>query len=295
MILIMFDINLFVDKFINNKLNEVEDSFINDNEIYQIINKIKEIKKIDNDEIVQQLILDTSLCLSKASILIMSYYFYDQEILYQGLKNIYVNFIIKTKNKDLFLSYWYHITYFTVCYIKSDKLLFETNYKKSYEYEQERKWWPDIFKKYYCKKFNFCIFSFSIKRWNKIFLYLSYSLYKMNYHFYKCMPYIEILTFIYSIYIKDHFSNKEQKKIINALVKSMIHIMKNKHFFNEKNNNYIKYFDTIISQWNLIYSRYQQIIKNNINKWLNTLERKKFNHLEDKNLLINIVAKLEID
>ena len=121
MILIMFDINLFVDKFINNKLNEVEDSFINDNEIYQIINKIKEIKKIDNDEIVQQLILDTSLCLSKASILIMSYYFYDQEILYQGLKNIYVNFIIKTKNKDLFLSYWYHITYFEARYFVADR------------------------------------------------------------------------------------------------------------------------------------------------------------------------------
>lgn len=102
MILIMFDIDLFINKFVNDKLNEVEDSSISDDEIHQIIDKIKDIEKIDNDEIIKQLTLKTSECLPKIFMSIMFHYFYDQEILYQSLKNIYKNYIHNKYNNNLY-------------------------------------------------------------------------------------------------------------------------------------------------------------------------------------------------
>ena len=290
----MFDINKFVDKFVNNKLNEVEDSSINDDEIHRILDKVKEIKKIDNDEIVQQLILDTSLRLPKISISIMSYYFYDQEILYQGLKNIYTNFIIKTKDKNLFFTYWRKISNI-ICYaLNNIEPSSIQDYKESYEYEQKQKWWPDIFKKYYCKNFNFCIFSFSIKRWNKIFLYLSKVLIKLNRKQYKYQIFIEILMLMYSKYIQKYIPQEEQKRIVNVLVKLTIYIMENKYFYHDRTIRdyaYIKLFNIIISQWNLIYPRYQQIIKQNIDKWINSLNSKK--HFKNQwKILSNVIIKL---
>ena len=302
----MFDINLFANKFVNDKLNEVEDNSISDDEIHQIINKIKDIKKINNDEIIKQLTLKTSECLPKISMSIMFYYFHDQEILYQSLKNIYKNYIHNKYNNNLyFFSFFYRISNVT-CYIfdnfydlNGNQIYRQIDYENKYKYEQEKKWWLDIYKKYWVNNFNFCIFSFSIRRWNKIFLYLSKLLVKLNYEEYKYFLYIEILTMIYKRFIQNNFSHISQKRIINLLAKNIIYIMNNQYFYvnDEKKmriNNYIYIFDTIISQWDLLYPRYKLIFKRNIKQWINKLIDEGF-WLQNEKLLLKIISKLKVD
>lgn len=296
--------------FLNNQLNEIEDTSLRDKEIYQVIDQIMEKKQIDIDEVVKQLILSTSLNLPEMSMSIMNLYFHNQEIIYQRLKNIYKKFIYKKyKNSKYFRKLINFIikitTYFYMDFEDIGLILFsepfiyeKKDYKMQYEKEQYDLWkLANTLKKHQCKQFNFNIFSFSIKRWEKIFLYLSYLLQNMEYCEYKNILFVETLAIIYKRFIQNNFEYKEQKKIVNILTKDVIFIMNNKFYYeNEDNiNGYPFVFDTIISQWNLIYPRYQLIIKNNLEKWIQDLINKNFYLFKKEKFLISLIIKLKID
>lgn len=61
-----------------------------------------------------------------------------------------------------------------------------------------------------------------------------------------------------------------------------------------KINNYIYIFDTIISQWDLLYPRYKLILKQNIKQWINKLIDEGF-WLQNKKFLLKIIPKLKVD
>lgn len=306
----MININLFMNAFLNNQLNEIEDTSLRDKEIYQIIDQIMEKKQIDIDEAIKQLILSTSLNLPEMSMSIMNLYFHNQEIVYQGLKNIYKNFIYKEhKNNKYFqkfinfiikISCYFYIDFDDIGLISfSEQFIYKKrDYRIQYEKEQYNRWkLANTLKKHQCKQFNFNIFSFPIKRWEKIFLYFSYLLQNIEYNEYKNILFMETLIIIYKRFIQNNFEYKEQKKIVNILTKDVIFIMNNKFYYeNEDNiNGYSFVFDTMLSQWNLIYPRYQLIIKNNLEKWIQDLINKNFYLFKKEKLLISLITKLKID
>ena len=281
----MLNVSLFIKKFLNNQLNDrtIKDQKIYDEEVKQIIIKLP--NKLN------ELIITTSHYLPEISMSIMNLCFYDQELIYQALKNIYIKYLYKCPNKSI-TSFALIIGELTcsICNDNNDLYKIE-DYRQQYIKKQKLKL-PII------NNFNFCIFDFSLKRWRKIFIYLVYLFIKNHDKNKRYFLYVEILVFMYKRYVQ--ILHKEYKYFINPLVKLIIYIFMNNCLLKigrepngKQNNIYIYIMDVIISEWDLIYPRYQLIIKQNIKQWIKMLQQQGYNNLHDKDALLNIILKLK--
>ena len=84
---------------------------------------------------------------------------------------------------------------------------------------------------------------------------------------------METLARIYQRYIQNYFIYQDHKCFINILAKLFIYVFATKYYIqaivkndDEKENYYCYVFDILLSEWNLIYPRYQLIIKANAKK-----------------------------
>ena len=120
---------------------------------------------------------------------------------------------------------------------------------------------------------NFCIFHFSLKRWKKIFIFLAREYIKSDSDIKVWAFFVETLAYIYQRYIQNYFVYQDHKCFINILAKLFIYVFTVKCYTqaivkndNEKENYYCYIFDILLLEWNLIYPRYQLIIKANAKK-----------------------------
>jgi len=204
-----FDIDLFVQNFKNNQLNngQIEDMNV-DNYINQIL------KKTGNDvKTIEKLVIDTSMYLPSVCESFIKFYHLNQEVTYQALKNVFIKKVLNKRNSDIFSfmlnveeiayrSYYIfqdvHNHYYDSTYLLYYQIYNEEQYKKAYIERQEKI--QDIYEikeKNRIDNINFCIFHFSLKRWKKIFIFLAREYIKSESDIKVWAFFVETLMYIY--------------------------------------------------------------------------------------------------
>lgn len=287
----MINKNLFVEKFLNNQLNCIqnEDQFLSGKDINLILDKIKKIQqdKFNIESTIEKMIIDTNIYLPNVSKSLIKIYFYNQQLIYQIFKQKYY------KCNDKNINYFINEVFNYLEMISEHK-------HEWYEQSQICKWEEEGLRKdFWINKFYFWLLT--LKNLKKIFLYLSslsLRIKEKNKIAYKnrCLGY---LAGLYKSYICTHVDYQEHKTFINVIVKLTIRDLNNQYYFcnifNEeqlKQNYYLQILDIIISNWNLVYPRYQSIIKKNSKKWIKNLIDNNFQLSLNKDILLHIIDKL---
>lgn len=232
------------------------------------------------------MIIDTNIYLPNMSKSLIRTYFYNQQLIYQIFKQKYYN--CKDKNINYFIN-----EVFSYLEMISD------HKHEWYKQLQICKWEEGLRKDFWINKFYF--WPLTLKNLKKIFLYLSSLSLKIkekNKIVYKnrCLGY---LAGLYKSYIRTHVDYQEHKTFINVIAKLAIRDLNHQYYFcdifNEeqlRQNYYLQVLDIIVSNWNLVYPRYQSIIKNNSKKWIQNLIDNNFQLLLNKDILLSIIDKL---
>lgn len=231
-----FNINLFVQNFKNNQLNNGQIKAIS---VDEYINQI--LEKTGNDsQTIEKLIIDTSMYLPSICESFIKFYHLNQEIAYQVLKNVFIKKVLNRKNSDIF-SFMLNveeITYRLYCifqdvhnhYYDNSYLLYyriynEEQYKKAYIERQKKI--QDIYEikeENRINNINFCIFHFSLKRWKKIFIFLTREYMKSESDIKVWAFFVETLAYIYQRYIQNYFVYQDHKCFINIIAKLFIYV-----------------------------------------------------------------------
>lgn len=97
----MFDYIFFTDKLLNNQLNTFIDidQKLSGKNINNILNELKNIQgdKFNLIDVINKIILDSSIYFPLICYSFLKCYFFDQNVFWQAIKNIYLN---SYKNKD---------------------------------------------------------------------------------------------------------------------------------------------------------------------------------------------------
>ena len=248
-----FNYKLFVQKFLNNELDQFQDQQIIDDDINNILQEIKNIRKneFNLEKSINKIIIDTSKYLPYISLEFCIIYYNNNEIVYQALSNIYT----------------YHRKYFpnllsSIANIYYNKMIFNKY----------------INIKFHLNYINIKIL-YTIYKWHIIFLYLIRNMYKTN-------SYIlgfQILFLLYKTEIHNKFSQKEKSRLLNLIIKYIIKIFNNNeiiHLYEVHNEKKyclnFEYLDLIISNWNIIKDQYKNIIKEKSSQWINYWEKNNY-------------------
>lgn len=292
----MFDYELFVNKFLDNQLEQIKDidQLLNIDDINNILQLIKDKQQNDFilEEIIQKIIIDSSNYLPQISLNFSRYYFFNQKITVQSYINIYKNFKI---NKCILNNLLYAIVGFQLNISNYNGVFNLKQLIKRQEYicEYENLQFNNINKIYYQ------IVQFHITDWKKIFLFI-YIVYKNltvfdQQHF---VCYNELLLTLYKYYIANQFTYQEKKQILNILIYIFIYSIQNNIKYNFKaqllqqlySQGHIRIFDMIISNWNMIKNKYKLILCQNSREWIKFLRKNGFiiskeDHIDSINYL----------
>ena len=273
--MLLINVNNFVNTFLNNKLEVIQDQFIFGEDINAILDAIKK-KKGNNfnlEYIIRKMIVDTSYYLPLMSKSLIQIYFFDQKLVYWTIKNIYKK------------HYYHKFKDFSNLLIASFNWLGNT-INKNYKQIQIKKWKEQNIKQEYQIN-NFKFYQLSLQQLKQIYLFISQSLTHIN-----CNDvFTESFNLLFIYHIRLQCNNyKDQKIFVNAIARLIIHDFiknKNEYFDDNRQDQYLQTLDTVISNWNLVYPRYQLIIKKNIEKWLNAIIKISPQQKEDEELFAN--------
>lgn len=289
-----FNYQLFVQKLLNDQLQDISDQEIFNFDINNILSELEKIQK-DNfnlEYIVEKIITDCSYYLPHISLEFSKIYFFNQKIIYQAYLTIYKNFIYRRKNNE-YLYFRYMLALMNIFYnyiIIDNKIL-------SFQKQLSQN-----FQTYGIKYINinrYIQYQLSLKEWNKLFLYLSYTYKKISSNYKDQINCLDFLVKLYYEYVK-----KPNKFIINIIANLIIHLLDNKYDvyiagqYNEynvckKHNNYLIIFKLLLSNWDLIYNTYKKCIKININNWYEWLQMNNYMNLDNFDILINQIKEKE--
>ena len=288
-----FDYQLFAQKLLSNQLQDISDQEIFNFDINNVLLELKKIQK-DNfnlEYIVEKIIIDCSYYLPYVSLEFSKIYFFNQKIIYQAYLTIYKNFIYKKNNEYLYFHYIRILMNIFCNYIIIDNKIF------SFQEQLNRN-----FQAYNIKYTNinrYIQYQLSLKKWNKLFLYLSYTYKKISSNYKDQIHCLDFLVKLYYEYVK-----KPNKFIINIIANLIIHLLDNKYDvfiaeqYNEynvckKRNNYLIIFKLLLFNWDLIYDTYKKSIKTNINNWHEWLQMNNYMNLDNFDILINQIKEKE--
>ena len=249
-----FNYKLFVQKFLNNQLKDIEDQEIYDSDINNILNEID----IEPNEIIS--ILSQQLPLITLSFI---KYYNNKSIIshrfcYRIYKNIFINFCYK--------KYTFKILYkmFHIILAIFDR--------------------PEDLNEYTTIMNN--------KKAHKLFLSVreSEEFIIYTYHVYKKLrprqqvqiAYLELINIIMNLYISyDIQKCKNYKLLINIFTKILITDMNNLRknhslaLYNTNNKAYFTFINIIINNWNYINIKYKNILRKANIGWIDQIERAK--------------------
>ena len=102
----MINKSLFIEKFLNNQLNCIqnEDQFLSGKDINLILDKIKKIQqdKFNVESTIEKMIINTNIYLPNVSKSLIKIYFYNQQLIYQIFKQKYYK--CNDKNINYFIN-----------------------------------------------------------------------------------------------------------------------------------------------------------------------------------------------
>jgi len=263
-----FNHKLFVQKFLNNELEQIQDldQLIYWDDIQNILDEIKDIQqdKFILEDTIKKLILDCSYYLPYIAFTFNELYTFDKIFSFKSIFIIYKNHIYRKRNYFFNKKTYYFIL----------RLL---NYPNIYPVR------PDIkhIKEEYKQKIN-CINNINllpIKEIRQLYIYSLYEYKKMIKNNCYCNYYIlpEILADFYLSL------NTNNQSIVNILTHFFIIDIQRIYEQNIKkiHINYSSMLKIINMNWNIIKNKYKSIIKININKWYQYLEKNKYKYIND--------------
>lgn len=293
----MFDYELFINKFLDNQLEQIKDidQLLNIDDINNILQLIKDKQQNDFilEKIIQKIIIDSSNYLPQISLEFSRYYFFNQKTIIQSYINIYKN---SKTNKYILNNLLYAMLGFKLNI--AHKKIFDLNQlikRQEYICKYENLQFNSINKAYYQ------IVQFNITDWKKIFLFI-YMIYK-NLTFFdqqQFLCYSEFLLSLYRCCINNQFTKYGKKSILNILVYIFVYLIRNNiknnfqssYFHLKESQGYIQIFDIIISNWDMIKDKYKSILYQNSKEWIKFLRKNGF--IISKEDYINSINYLKI-